>query len=393
VNHKVSYLKKSINFISLFIFYFQFQLFSDFVSTQGRVGFDANNDGQNEMVLNTTGLQIGGEVSTQSNLHVQGSIGFSVQTVTTTSNINKDSFVLADSSASNVMLILPSANISSGRTVHIKKNTSENSVWVVAEDKIDDYHSNFELKEGLGMYAYMSLFSDGEQWYVYNESSVNYTVASDNLFAWWQLDETSGTTVNNSIRENYMGALTGGFTFDSDSTAGLSDNGLQFDSGDVIDLGDAIIDDATVLSISLWVKVNDLSSDHHFVIKGSGSTAAIILWRDETASSSGRTDTFSAFVNNTIRVEASSNSSSDTDWHHLVMTYKGNDVNGLRLYIDGVEDANSGTSTVALSQLKNDANDLKIGGGTTDGVIDDVRMYDRELTPDEVYAIFIGLVD
>ena len=84
----------------------------------------------------------------------------------------------------------------------------------------------------------------------------------------------------------------------------------------------------------VWVKVNDLSRDQVIISKES----AFMLLRDELGSATGRSDIFKIYVDdgtNSANIEAATNSSSDTNWHHVVFTFKAGQANGLRIYIDG----------------------------------------------------------
>jgi prepilin-type N-terminal cleavage/methylation domain-containing protein len=77
-------------------------------------------------------------------------------------------------------------------------------------------------------------------------------------------------------------------------------------------------------------------------------------------------------------------------WKHLVVSYDGST---LRLYINGVE--TSAVSYVASPAPGNSTHNLKLGGGgwsTTGysfgGVLDDARVYNRAITPDEVSEMY-----
>ena len=80
-------------------------------------------------------------------------------------------------------------------------------------------------------------------------------------------------------------------------------------------------------------------------------------------------------------------SMADTNWHHLALTHDGT---MLRLYIDGVQRA----SLQPASLLKVETNpdrEVFVGkdpwGNTFNGVIDDVRLYDRALSSSELLAL------
>jgi hypothetical protein len=398
--------------------------FSDIKSLDGHIKFDVQNDGQTEMTLNTIGLGIGttptsnlhvqgnaiitqqlfvGSTSGTANLNIQGSLGFSSQTTVTNSNLDDHSIYLADTSNDNLLLQLPYAGNVSGRKVTVKKTSTSNKLWLVAQGgNLLDNERSLELPEG--SFPYASLISNGTQWYTTSTSDVLTGIASDNLVGWWKLNEISST---NLINENdlYPSLIfTTSDIANSDPTIGpgLFDQAINLDgNGDnFYMIGSSAsmpyFDNATQISMSIWVKVDDLDSDGTIISKGDFATDnAFMLWRDETAAASGRTDTYSIIVSdgtNHVRLEGVSNLSLDDDWHHIVVTYKGDDSTGLRLYIDGVEDANSPGDTSNVDNLDSNADFFRLGRTNNtneiDGSLDEFRIFNRVLSADEVQAIY-----
>jgi len=73
----------------------------------------------------------------------------------------------------------------------------------------------------------------------------------------------------------------------------------------------------------------------------------------------------------------------DLGWHHIVGTFSGS---VQKLYIDGVEEASSSWSgTIGVN-----TGTLQIGRGGFKGVLDEVAIYSRGLTPDEVWQRYTG---
>lgn len=116
--------------------------FCDVRSFTGNILFDVQSDGQAEMSLNSTGLGIGafassslhvngnaiitqqlliGSGSSTSNLMVNGTIGFGFQRLSASANLGVDSYVLVDSSISDIVLSLPNPAEVAGRVYTIKK--------------------------------------------------------------------------------------------------------------------------------------------------------------------------------------------------------------------------------------------------------------------------------
>jgi hypothetical protein len=154
------------------------------------------------------------------------------------------------------------------------------------------------------------------------------------------------------------------------------------------------IDGATELTGMLWVKVNDLTRDQDIIVKGNhSSNRNLLLWRDETATSSS--DTFSITIDGLVSatLEGSTNLSNDTNWHHVAFTYKANDANGLRLFVDGVEDSNSPVSTAGITSLDVNSYGLIMGADLGDnnnlnGSISDFILYEKILTPEQINSTY-----
>lgn len=201
-------------------------LFADIKSTNGRIQFDVNNDSTKEMTLNSNGLGIGGNpssnlhvygnaivsqtlsigsLSTNSNLHINGTIGFQAQTVTVDSNINVSSLILADTetASDNINLDLPFAGNVSGRIIQIKKLSSDHRVTLTAATNIDT-STSIVLSTSASALPYVSVMSDGNQWYVMDymdaNSSTSLPSSLSNLMLWLDANNgeslTYGTTGN-----------------------------------------------------------------------------------------------------------------------------------------------------------------------------------------------------
>jgi hypothetical protein len=84
----------------------------------------------------------------------------------------------------------------------------------------------------------------------------------------------------------------------------------------------------------------------------------------------------------------------DGAWHHLAGTYDGVTV---RLYVDGVEQGTGTPATSAINYALADNNTFRIGGYRSScvdflftGDIDEVQIFNRALTAQEIAAIYSG---
>ncbi len=233
-----------------------------------------------------------------------------------------------------------------------------------------------------------------------------------NIYA-WSIDGAPYATVqmpfeggsNSTYAEDYSGNGYDGAVGSSvtwNSTGGVNSRGAYY-FGPVnggIDLGDrSEIDGTTALTVAMWVKNNDLTDDGTLLSKGTFVAGQpLLLWRDEVAFNSGRTDTYSVMLTGNsgeLRLETSTGSGNTIAWQHIAIAYTANSTQGIRFYINGVEDAQSPLSTVNMTSLDSNALSLLIGKPTTtlakdfDGRIDDVRIYNRTLSLAQIRQIML----
>ena len=167
-------------------------LMADVLSTSGNINFDVNSDSQNEASLNVTGLGIGvtaqanlhvgdnaiitenlsiGSTSVQSssNLHISGTLGFRLNTVSDNATLSDHSIVLVDNSTGNVTLTLPDASSYAGRIYTLKSLSSMYSLMAEG-DEIDGY-SGVALSGDGNIMPSVSLISDGSTWHTIDLNS------------------------------------------------------------------------------------------------------------------------------------------------------------------------------------------------------------------------------
>ena len=165
---------------------------ADVKSTNGTINFDSNFDGAPEAVLNSRGfglgttnpsanLQVEGNAmmsgtmvvggtsnASGSNLHVNGSWGFSVQTVTGNTPLS-GSVVLADTTAGNIVLTLPAASAVSGRVYTVKKTSNSHTLLLGSATPIDGL-PGVELSSSSSAFPYVQVMSDGTTWRILSQS-------------------------------------------------------------------------------------------------------------------------------------------------------------------------------------------------------------------------------
>ena len=206
------------------------------------------------------------------------------------------------------------------------------------------------------------------------------------IIAWWRLDEGSGTTAyNSSIGSVNHATLYNGPTW----TTGKHDGALGFTTGKYVQSASPVlIGDAG--TVSLWFKYS-LNVANQLIVGNNNWTAdrngfAIAKW--STAGS------FSFEISNETRrqyITTSATNASDGNWHHLTAVWEGAGPGKyIRFYVDGIQRGSAPQTLNPVSTLykltmgKDPANNAYY---LTDGTIDDVRVYNRALTPDEIVSL------
>jgi hypothetical protein len=140
----------------------------------------------------------------------------------------------------------------------------------------------------------------------------------------------------------------------------------------------------TAITIALWFKVDRVDISQHFVSKwGTGAndlSYALLL--------NGNKVRFNTSFNGSVEDNLNSTGSvSSGVWYHIVATFNGSTK---KIYINGSEDV---SFDITGSLNTTSTADLTIGRVNTtlssyaDGIIDEVSIYDRALSADEVEAL------
>ncbi len=207
-----------------------------------------------------------------------------------------------------------------------------------------------------------------------------------NLINWWRMDDVTGTTVTD-LAGNTNGTLTNGPT----RIPGVLGKAYAF-NGINQDINLGAYDDTdglTSFSVSLWFRMDELVFGSNHPILSLGDAGNRIPWIfGVNGTSTIRAQVFGGAV----IVQTDFTLPEAGKWYHLVYTYEypGNAI----LYIDGdVKDTDTAIDSSGFAS----AGTSYIGRFTTsylDGDVDDVRVYDRVLTPDEVDEITeLGTLD
>jgi len=217
---------------------------------------------------------------------------------------------------------------------------------------------------------------------------------SAGLLGHWEFDDGSGTTAQDSSGKNHAGVLLG----DPQWVAGVIGSGaLSLDGSDgLVEVGqDESFSVEDALTITTWVKLNDLSTYYFLVCKQPSGTAGDNYpgnYEFRTASGSG---TLQFLHQHTEGEDYTSYDSTTTitagQWYHVVVVVtKGGSVD---FYIDGMA-AGSAPQTANFGVLNEEP--VRIGGRKDgysffNGFLDDVYIYDQAMTANQVQKHFEGI--
>jgi subtilisin family serine protease len=215
------------------------------------------------------------------------------------------------------------------------------------------------------------------------------TLAIDDAVVNLPFNNAAGTTATDISGNSNHGTLQNGPVW----TTGRSNGGLSFDGSNdavVINSSPSLNSVATSVTVAAWVFRSASQTGWRSIVSrqaGSGSAEHYYLGFNENAFR-WVVNTTAGYSNLTIGGPAALG-----QWLHVVGTYDGTTV---RLYVNGVEHFSTphsgtfaaGTTRVVVGSSHNDAAGTPSEG--FNGVIDEMRLYGRALTAQEVNALFVA---
>jgi hypothetical protein len=165
--------------------------------------------------------------------------------------------------------------------------------------------------------------------------------------------------------------------------------GLQFDGvNDYIDSGnDSSLNITEAITIEAWIKANPPSSDRSFITKTNSGGGYEVVSRG-----TGRIGFVGRDVSNNIIISLNSTVGVfDNSWKHVVITYDGTTVTH---YANAIENGTVGTTNILVASNNSllFGKDIIRGNRFFNGIIDEVRIYNRALSPTEILNNYNGYI-
>jgi len=204
-----------------------------------------------------------------------------------------------------------------------------------------------------------------------------------NLCGRWTFDETSGRIAADASKHKRNGTLEGDLSFDKVSAPGKVDRALRLDGENAVVVIKAYkgVTGTGPRTVAAWIKTTR-------------SQGRIVFWGTDDF---GQMFNF-GFVRGRIGVTPNggylyiNEETDDDEWHHVAAVVQEAELPNLhddvKLYLDGEPAEIHDIGLLDLWPLQTgDELDVRIGQGYK-GLLDDLRIYDRPLSDEEIKALF-----
>ena len=219
--------------------------------------------------------------------------------------------------------------------------------------------------------------------FLYNLIAPPSTAQTTGLVAAYSFNEGTGTTVTDLSGNNLTGTIVGA----SWSTQGKYGNALSFNgTSNYVDLGNPTALKLTgSMTIEAWIKAAaNPPNDGQIVAKSNNASG----WQFKTSPDTGP-HTFGIAVGSSSSAQTQRYSNtvrSLNTWYHVAGVYD-NTARILNIYVNGVLDSGTLLGTVPSAQFNSTVNvniGRRTGGYYFNGIIDEIRIYNRALSQAEI---------
>jgi DNA-binding beta-propeller fold protein YncE len=276
-------------------------------------------------------------------------------------------------------------------------STRLNSLYFDTKTWLMSIASKDDITNAKGSMKYFRIynrsFDDSDINNMFNQVNLDYNITvtprtlTTGLLSYYNLDEASGAVLDSTGFRN--GTIAGGTLQNQTGKIGTA---YTFDgTGDYIDLGNNTITGNRDFTLSAWVKLNTNTTQGAVAIGKStadigayigfiGGSGAYDYANTNTANNSYAGGFYGYDVAtgiNDIRI-----------WKHLVMTYNSTD-RVIKIFVDGNENISINRATLNLDSTATRIGRMQDSSSyDLNGQIDEVGIWTRTLTPDEVSTLY-----
>lgn len=203
--------------------------------------------------------------------------------------------------------------------------------------------------------------------------------AEQGLIMYFPLDEGKGDTITDASGLGYEGTINNAEWVEGKNGSALEFNGE--DSFVVVEHQDVF--DFTSMTAEVWIKAEESTGDYQFIISQWDSPESEWIFRINNEDKLGSVWAFAGEAHPVTKTIDENEYPYGDKWHHIATTF---DDGEQKIYLDGSVVAStsyggelpSGEDKLVLGQ------NGPAGGGHYKGVVDEVGLYNRALTQDEI---------
>jgi hypothetical protein len=220
--------------------------------------------------------------------------------------------------------------------------------------------------------------------------------ANAELVGWWKLDETEGTVAWDSSGNELHGEVTGGTTWIPDGRFGWA---LEFDgvgnAGTNVALPiSQLLNGLTTSTFAIWANFHNTGGAWQRLWDfGDGTTNGYMFLSPRAGTGNNSPLRFAITqTSNGAETQLNATANLESGWHHVTIVFKA-DEGTMAMYLDGevVQEVQTSLFPADLPPTtQNWLGQSQWPDGIYDGVLDDFRIYDHALTPEDIAIVMTG---
>jgi len=224
----------------------------------------------------------------------------------------------------------------------------------------------------------------------WNSHKTTHATLTQGLIGYWSFD--SNSVSKNHVKDISGNGNDGSMTSRPDLVTGKIGQALQFnDRNRYVDLGSqALINNLHALSFSAWVYPIAGSGEERIIDKGGINSSG---WLVNLNNSAKNWHFIAYFTGGSVERSNDYNTTEHDMWQHIVVTWDGSATGtNVKMYVNGEETAYRSTFDGSGSRNDDATYHLYLGDASSlipyNGLIDEVRIYNRVLSADEVKELY-----